>query len=111
MLLRCRVGPRSMAVFDRIAAGGFLNNARSTAAVTRAHYRLPTLAAFALAAVLASCGGNDDQTGTPIVPAGQQQVQPGSIAGRVLSASDGLPVAGATVTVDGVSVTTGADGA
>lgn len=100
-----------MAVFDRIAAGGFLNNTRSTAAVTRAHSRFPTLAAVALAAVLAACGGNDEQSGTPYVVPGQQQTQPGSIAGRVLSASDGQPVAGATVTVGAATTTTGVDGA
>ena len=96
-----------MAVFDRIAAGGFLNNACSTAAVKRAHSHFPTLAALALAAVLAACGGNDEQSGTPIVA---PTVQPGSIGGRILSASDGQPVAGASVTVNGASATTGVDG-
>ncbi len=100
-----------MAVFDRIAVGGFLNNARSTAAVSRAHFRRPTLAALVLAVVLAACGGSDDDSGQPYVPAGQQPVQPGSLGGRVLSASNGQPIAGATVVVDGVTVTTGADGA
>lgn len=98
-----------MAVFDRIAAGGFLNNARSTAAVTRAHSRLPTLAALALAAILASCGGSDE-TDPPFVPPGQQQTQPGGITGRVLAAGNGQPVAGATVTAGGTSTTTAADG-
>lgn len=108
MSLRCHVGPQSVVVFDRIAVGGFLKNVCSTAAVTRAFSRLPTFAALALAAVIAACGGNDEQTGTPITA---PVVQPGSIGGRVLSASDGQPVAGATVVVDGVTVTTGADGA
>jgi hypothetical protein len=103
-----------MAVFDRIAAGGLLNNASSTAAVTRTHFHLRSLAALALVAILAACGGDDgDDTGQPPTAPGQpapQPSQPGHIAGRVLSAGDGQPVAGATVTVGGSAVTTGADG-
>ena len=99
-----------MAVFDRIAAGGFLNNARSTAAVTRAHSRFPTLAALALAVVLAACGGDDEPAGGEYGGPSQQPAQPGSVAGRVLSAGDGQPVSGASVTVDGITLTTGADG-
>ncbi len=87
-----------------------MNNARSTAATTRAHFHLPTLAAFALAVVMAACGGSDDQTGRPYTPAGPQATQPGSVTGRVLSASDGQPVAGTTVAVDGAPMTTGTDG-
>ena len=98
-----------MAVFDRIAAGGLLNHTRSTAAVTRAYSRLPSFAALALSAVLVvACGGNDEQSGQTITPPG---VHPGSISGRVLSASDGQPVAGANVAVGGATATTGADGA
>ncbi len=87
-----------------------MNNARSTAAITRAHSRLPTFAALALALVLAACGGNDDESGQPYVPAGQQPTQPGSLGGRAQSAGDGQTVTGASVTVDGTTVTTGGDG-
>lgn len=99
-----------MAVFDRIAVGGSLNNTYAKAATAR-HPRihLRTLAALAFAAVLAACGGDDGSNSQPYNPPGQQS-QPGSISGRVLSASDGQPVVGATVTVDGTSTTTGADG-
>ncbi|MBX3623352.1 MAG: carboxypeptidase regulatory-like domain-containing protein, partial [Rhizobacter sp.] len=99
-----------MAVFDRIAAGGLLNHARSHAAVTRAHVHLRSFAAVALAAALSACGGSgDDQGGTPYsVPT--TQTQPGSVSGRIQSASDGLPVAGATVTLGTTTLTTGADG-
>lgn len=86
-----------------------MNHACSTAAVTRARTRLSTLAPWVLAAVLSACGGNDEQSGTPI-PQVNTQVEPGSVAGRVQSAGTGQAVAGATVTLNGTAVTTGADG-
>lgn len=102
-----------MAVFDRIAAGGFLNNNRSTAATSRSIAQRTTVVALAFAAVLAACsgGGGDDAGGTPYVPPTQAPQTPGGLTGHVLSASDGQPVANATVTVDGDTITTGADGA
>jgi hypothetical protein len=99
-----------MAVFDRIAAGGLLNHTRSTAAVTRAYSRLPSFTALALAAVLVACGGDDGDNGGRPYSIPTTQAQPGSLAGRVLSAGDGQPVAGANVTVSGATTTTGADG-
>ncbi|HEY0818587.1 MAG TPA: carboxypeptidase regulatory-like domain-containing protein [Rhizobacter sp.] len=86
------------------------NNISSTAAPKR-HARRSTFVALAFAAVLASCGGSDGSNSQPYNPPPPPQLQPGGIAGRVLSASDGQPVAGATVTLDGTTtVTTGADG-
>lgn len=76
----------------------------------RTYSRRPTFAALALAAVLAACGGNDEQSGGQYVSPGQQQAQPGSVSARILSASDGQPVAGANVTVGSANSTTGADG-
>ncbi|MCR5884757.1 carboxypeptidase regulatory-like domain-containing protein [Rhizobacter sp. J219] len=73
--------------------------------------RRSSLAALAFAAVLLSAcgGGGSGSNSQPYNPAGQQS-QPGSISGRVLSASNGQPVAGASVTLDATTVTTGADG-
>jgi uncharacterized protein YfaP (DUF2135 family) len=99
-----------MVVFDRIAVGGFLKTIRSAASAQRARFLFPTLAAFALAAALVACGGSDGTNSQPYNPAPPQPTQPGSIAGRVLSADTALPVAGATVTAGGTTVTTGADG-
>ncbi len=88
-----------------------MNKVRSTARATRSRFHLPILAAFALAATLVACGGGGDGTNShPYTPAPPQATQPGSITGRVLSADTGLPVAGATVTAGGTTVTTGADG-
>lgn len=96
-------------MFDRIAAGGFLNHNRSAAT----SHTLPrsTVVALAFAAVLAACGGGGDSGGGAayIPPVAAPQV-PGSVTGQVQSASDGQAIAGATVTVAGTTVTTGADG-
>lgn len=92
-----------------------MNNARPTPPATRtAVVHLPTLAALALAATLAACGGGSgDDRGSgsqTVVRPAPVEPQPGGLSGRVLSAANGQPVAGATVEVGGATVTTGADG-
>jgi uncharacterized protein YfaP (DUF2135 family) len=100
------------AVSDRIAAGGYLNNNACSTDTPPRHVHRSTFVALAFAAVLAACGGSSDGSNSqPYTPPPPPQLQPGSIAGRVLSAGDGQPVAGATVTLDGgTTVTTGGDG-
>lgn len=100
-----------MVVFDRIAVGGFLKTTRSAASAPRSRFHVKAFAAFAFAATLVGCGGNDSGTNSrPYTPPPPPVTLPGDVSGRVVSADTGLPVAGATVTAGGTTVTTGADG-
>lgn len=68
------------------------------------------IASLAIAAALVACGGSDDYTPPNIAPPPPASTEPGSLTGRILSASDGQPVAGASISAGGVSATTAADG-
>jgi hypothetical protein len=93
-----------------------LNNTRTPVAAKRLRPHLAWLAALALGAILVACGGGTEGNGDggnsrPIAPAGDPAAQqPGGVNGRILSAIDGSPIVGATVTAGGTSTTTAADG-
>ncbi len=89
-----------------------MNHICGTTRAMRIHRRLTTLAAISLAAALTACGGGggDGGGGRPYTAPAQAPTTPGSLTNRVLSANDGQPVPGATVSFDGTTATTDTNG-